>query len=202
MLIKKGQKFNKLTAIKFSHRNKYHQSFWFFKCDCGIERAINVQSVKYGDTKSCGCLKKIMCGKNIKHGMSKTKTWKSWRSMKERCLNKNAPNYKNYGGRGIAICQEWLGGEGFENFFKDMGERPKGKSLDRIDNNGNYCKSNCRYATQKEQSSNTRVNHFLTYEGKTQTMKQWAEELGINYITLFGRIKKGWSVEKALTKNL
>ena len=187
-VIKKGDKFNKLTAIKFIEKRN-SQQYWLFICDCGIEKVIRVENVKIGHTKSCGCLQK-----EIKHGMIKTRVYKSWQSMKDRCLNKNNPAYKNYGDRGITICDEWLD---FENFLKDMGERLKGKSIDRINNNGNYCKENCQWATQKEQNNNTRTNIFLTYKNKTQTMSQWAKELKINRHTLYWRIRNGWDIKRA-----
>ena len=142
---------------------------------------------------------KIMKKGNFKHGMVGTKTYKSWENMKQRCLNKNDDeHYKDYGGRGIKVCKRWMI---FENFYGDMGERPKNKTLDRIDNNGNYCKENCKWSTQKEQNNNTRRNRLIIYRRKTQTMKQWAEELGINYTTLFWRLKNGWSVERAFLNN-
>lgn len=200
-IIKTGDKYNKLTAIKFIEmRGRSHQH-WLFKCDCGNEKVLSADSVKRERTKSCGCLAKdILSGnkRNLKHGMEGTETYWSWGSMKQRCLNKNDKHYKWYGARGITICDEWLGKKGFENFYKDMGEKPKNKSLDRIDNNGNYCKSNCRYATQKEQMNNMRRNHFLTYKNKTQTIAQWSEELNIKYTTIWARINRGWSTEESL----
>ena len=133
------------------------------------------------------------------HKMCGTKTYKSWVGMKQRCLNKNNSRYKDYGGRGIKICPEWLN---FESFYKDMGERPENKTLDRIKNNLGYSKSNCKWSTPKEQCNNRKNNVFLTYKGKTQTITQWADELNIEYKTLFMRLKRGWSVKRALTKNL
>ncbi len=117
--------------------------------------------------------------------------------MIDRCTNKNVRNYKDYGGRGISICNRWLS---FENFYKDMGPKPKkSMSIDRIDNNGNYESSNCRWATQKEQCNNKRGNNIINYNGKTQTMTQWAEEIGIKLPTLHKRITKyGWSIKKAI----
>ena len=141
-IIKKGDEFNRLTAIKFNHRNKRSNQYWLFKCCCGKEKVICVDAVKRGITKSCGCLKKETTAKT-KHGMRKTRVYYSWFCMKARCLNPNSPNYKNYGGRGITICKEWLE---FRNFFRDMGERPQDRTLDRIDNDGNYCKENCKWS--------------------------------------------------------
>ena len=195
--IKKGDKFNFLTAVKFSHKNKWGNKFWLFKCDCGVEKVIVAKDIIAGHTKSCGCLrKKMLSKKNKTHGMRRTKIYNTWSLMKARCLNKNSPNYRYYGGRGITICAKWLT---FENFYKDMGNVPKGKSLDRKNNNKGYCKSNCKWSTPKEQANNRGNSHLLTYKGKTQTISQWAEELGIKCHTLYSRINNyNWDVEKAL----
>ena len=191
-IIEKGYRRNRLTAIKFSHKVGTHQ-YWFFRCDCGNEKVIKVGNVKSGGTKSCGCLG---VGKKIKHGMAGTKIYNIWKSMRQRCFNKNHKQYKDWGGRGIMICKEWLK---FENFYRDMGNRPEGKSLDRINNDGNYCKENCRWATRKEQCNNRRSNHLITYNGKTQNISQWAGDLNIKRRIVFSRIMTyHWSVERAL----
>jgi len=191
-IIKKGDKYNRLTAIKFSHRDKRGHQYWLFKCDCGNENVILVSNVKRGTTKACGCLLKT-------HGMHGTKTYWSWAAMKDRCLNKNNPEYKHYGGRGIKVCNEWVK---FENFYKDMGECPPNKTLDRIDNSKGYYKENCRWANLKEQNNNKRTNHLITYKGKTQTISQWARELNLGYKCLSHRINRGWKIERALTTKI
>ena len=194
MTIKKGDKFNKLTAINFHHKSKWREAYWLFRCDCGNEKVVCVNNVKRNISKSCGCL----YGKHlITHNMSKTKVLESWHSMKNRCLNKNNPRYKYYGGRGITICKEWLK---FENFYNDMGDRPENKTLDRIKNNLGYCKSNCKWSTIEEQNNNRSNNHFLTHKGKTQTIAQWARELDINYGILFKRINRNWTISRAFKK--
>lgn len=125
------------------------------KCDCGNEIEVRLSKINSGWTKSCGCLQKEVNLKRITtHGMRNTSTYLSWVAMKARCLRKSQDNFKYYGGRGIKICQRWL--ESFEDFLEDMGERPKDKTLDRIDNEKDYYKSNCKWSTMKEQCSNRR----------------------------------------------
>ena len=192
MIIESGDKYNKLTAIRFVEMRGKSQQYWLFHCDCGNEKVLCANDVKRR-TKSCGC---FQSKGNFKHGMKGTRTYASWKGIKERCLNKNCKDYKNYGGRGITICPEWLT---FENFYNDMGKRPIGLSIDRINNNGNYCKENCHWATIEEQANNKRTNHLITYQGKTQTLAQWEKELEISRGIIRGRLKLGWSVEKALT---
>lgn len=192
-IIKKGNKFGKLTAIEFRYKSEKHYQFWLFKCECGNEKVICVSDAKRGKIKSCGCIRER--GGNLKHGMFGTRIYRSWCSMKERILNPDNKSYKDYGGRGITICEEWLN---FENFYRDMGEMPENKTLDRIKNNLGYCKSNCKWSTPLQQANNKRNNRLLTFKGKTQNVKQWAKELGIKYTTLQGRIKRGWTDERAL----
>lgn len=132
----------------------------------------------------------------VRHRMSHTKIYRTWASMKERCNNPNYQYYHRYGGRGIIVCDQW---NVFENFYKDMGDKPEGLQLDRIDNDGNYCKENCKWSTPKENSNNASFNNVLEFNGKKQSVSRWAEELRINRNTLFARIFNGWSVEKTLT---
>ena len=199
-IIKKGQKYNRLIAIKFVEMKNLRQH-WLFKCDCGKETTLRAESVKNGQTKSCGCLQKecreAFALKNTFHGMRYTKTYSSWVSMKVRCSDKNSSNWESYGGRGITVCSEWML---FKNFFADMGDRPKDKTLDRINNNGNYNKRNCRWATKKQQDNNKRTNHLLMYNGKTQNITEWAEELNMKRYLIYNRLIMGWSIEKALTR--
>ena len=141
---------------------------------------------------SCGCL----YGKHsIKHGKSRSGPYCVWENMIQRCNNPKTPHYYNYGGRGIKVCKRW---KSFENFYEDMGDRPKGTSLERIDNDGDYEPGNCRWATQKEQMRNTRRTSFLTIGGVTKPRATWAEEAGIGISTLKGRIRRGWPEDKLL----
>lgn len=199
-----GQKFNRLIVIKLAGKDKNGKYQWLCRCGCKNKNMI-VQSghLRSGHTQSCGCLKiEKTIKRSTKHGHNKrnrtSKTYNAWKHIKERCLNQNCKEYKYYGERGITICQKWLE---FLNFLKDMGEPPtKNHTIDRKNNNRNYCKSNCRWATKKQQMRNTRRNHLITAFGKTQTMVEWTEEIGISYIALSNRINKcGWSPIKALT---
>jgi hypothetical protein len=135
-----------------------------------------------------------------RHGLTDTPVHRSWMSMWQRCTNPNDSAFKNYGGRGIAICERWAV---FENFLADMGPKPDAYELERQDVNGNYEPGNCRWATIKEQANNRRTNRFITHEGRTQTLAQWAEELGIKMHTLYRRIAiKKVPIERALTANV
>ena len=134
---------------------------------------------------------------NTIHGMYRTATYRSWHSMHNRCYDPNSDSYKSHGGRGVIVCKRW---HEFVNFFEDMGLRPQGMTIDRKNNNGNYHKRNCRWATQLEQNNNTLQNILLTYNRRKQTVSQWARELGIKHATLISRINRGWSTKKILTQ--
>lgn len=195
-----GQKFERLLVIQSAKKDKWGKSQWLCQCDCGREKIILDFNLKSGNTKSCGCLQiEKMIQRFTKHGHSKrnkwSKTYKSWLDMNRRCNNPNDKDYCNYRGRGITICKRW---KKFINFLEDMGEQPRGLQIDRINNDGNYCKSNCRWATRKEQGRNRRNNHLITFNSKTQCLVAWAEEFQIHRGTLFARINQGWSIEKAL----
>ena len=197
-----GQRFGRLIVIKQTDKNQWKNICWLCRCDCGKEKIIRGGHLKSGNTKSCGCLAKEQLIKRFtKHGHSiKTqvsKIYTVWQSMIQRCVNSNDTAYYNYGERGITVCKRWR--NSFENFLKDMGKPPEGYQIDKIDNNGNYCKENCRWSTPKENSRNRRDNHLITHDGKTQCVAEWAEEYDINYNTLYGRIFiRNWPIKKAL----
>lgn len=131
-----------------------------------------------------------------RRGKTNMGEYKSWQMMKERCYTKNVESYHRYGGRGITVCDRWH--NSFKNFLKDMGERPAGHSIERIDNNGNYEPSNCRWATRQEQASNRRSNRNFTLNGETKTLKRWSDFYGRRYKTVWARVNVGYSIEKAL----
>jgi hypothetical protein len=131
-------------------------------------------------------------------GRKRTPEYAAWDAMIQRCENKNHPSYPNYGGRGIKVCDRWR--DDYNSFLEDMGRRPSPEhSIERKGNDGHYCLDNCVWGTLNEQHSNTRANVWLTHDGRTMTVRQWATELGINYQTLGNRVRNGWTAEEALT---
>lgn len=195
-----GKKFNRLTVIYFVEVSGRY-SRWQCRCDCGNTTIVRGNSLKAGEVKSCGCLarEKSKIPKSKTHGMSKTPEYITWNSMKERCYNTNNKGYKDYGARGIKVCDKWL--HSFENFYKDMGKRPTNKhTIERINNHKGYSPENCKWATMKEQGRNKRNNHLITFKGETKTISQWSEILNIKYRILEKRINRfHWSIEKSLT---
>ena len=187
-----GQRFGRLTVVKPSLLDPIK---WVCQCDCGKTKEINTYSLRHGRTQSCGCLHAENCRARSTHGQSGTKIYRLWSMMLDRCNNPKSTFYSHYGERGIKVCSRW---NVFENFYTDMGERPAGKSLDRIDNDKNYSPENCKWSTYREQNNNRRTNRMLTYQGKTQTLQQWSEELGLKYNTLQTRVQRGWPDHRVL----
>ena len=199
-----GQKFGAWTVIKRMPSSKSGATKWLCKCDCGSEKEVFASNLKRGLTVSCGCKKNEMQSEKAKtHGMTNTRIYRLYRNIKNRCYNTKKDNYKWYGGQGIKMCDEWR--DSFECFYKWAKENgyTDNLTLDRIDSKGNYEPSNCRWITIREQQNNRRDNVIITYKGKTQTLPKWAEEVGINYITLWNRIfKNKWDIEKAFTEKV
>lgn len=194
-----GKRFNRLTVISQDPSRNEH-TYWKCRCDCGNETVVDAHCIKTGTTKSCGCLNsELIKTRSTTHGMSYTPEFSVWAGIKRRCYNTNEKCYPRYGGRGITVCDRWI--NSFSNFFTDMGERPsKDHSIERRDNKGIYSPDNCYWATREEQCSNRRSNVFITHEGRTQTLTQWAKEIGIQRTTLNYRIRiANWSIHDAIT---
>lgn len=195
-----GQKFGRLTVIGFTYSSDRHKWAWVCRCDCGTEITAWPYLIKNGHTSSCGCLQKdrARAGNTI-HGKTYTRLYSIYNGMKSRCFNSNQEAYKDYGGRGITICEEWL--SSFESFYDwaiTHGYQD-GLSIDRIDNDGNYEPSNCRWATRPAQQRNTSRTNLITIDGRSQSLTDWAKERGLNYHTVSYRIhQKGMSPEQAL----
>lgn len=194
-----GKVFSRLTVISYSHTNKYGGACWLCICVCGKNKIINYSSLIQGLSKSCGCLHKERISETLKtHGLTRTKEYRAWIFMKHRCYNENDKRYKDYGGRGINVCNRWI--DSFENFLADMGQAPSPKhSIDRKENDGNYEPGNCRWATQKEQQNNKRNIIHVTYNKETLCLNSFCKKYKLKYTTIYSRLKRGWSIEKTLT---
>lgn len=208
-----GRKIGRLTVLHEGERHRTKRGIpvrtWMCQCDCGkIVKKLYSQFYETRHDISCGCAR---AEKTIErcttHGCAspknRTPEYNSWRAMQTRCSNGRQPGWKNYGGRGITVCEKW---QDFPAFFADMGPKPSpAHSIDRIDNDGNYEPGNCRWATRSEQYQNSRQtmnkrnNRFFTHDGKTQILADWARSCGVTKATIRERLERGWSLERALT---
>lgn len=195
-----GSRFGRLVLIGVSaKRTSDNRTLHEFRCDCGASAFALLKYAIAGATRSCGCLRSELVAsraaqRNRTHGMSDRPEWHIWSSLRRRCFDLSHPHY---GGRGIQVCERWA--NSFEAFLEDMGPRPTARhSIDRIDNNGNYEPSNCRWATATQQCRNTRVNRLLPFNGEMLCLADVAERVGISSGTLAHRLGDGWSIEDAL----
>lgn len=197
-----GKKFGRLTVISFSHISKSH-AYWNCICDCGNRRVVCGSAMMTGKTKSCGCIGREMSRKRMtKNGYSGTRVYRILIGMKQRCYKISDKDYARYGGRGITICDEWL--QDPKNFITWALEHgyTDNLSIDRIDVNGNYTPENCRWVSAKNQANNRRSNLLITYEGKTLSASEWCAIKGWNRHVIPERLRKGWSLEKAMNTPL
>ena len=203
-----GMKFGKLTIIGVSHKNGSGKNYAKCKCECGNIIDVLPNSLFNNESKSCGCSKlnnpmlannKSTSSGNYKDGRTKHSLYGTWTQMINRCENPKSKHYDRYGGRGIKVCEEWHDFWSFVKWSDSIGGKPNGYTLDRIDNDGNYCPENFRWADWGTQMSNKSSNRYITYNGKTQTIHQWSIDIGLNEQTLTNRINRGWSIERALT---
>lgn len=191
----KGMKFGKWNVIERNGKTNDNHIKWLCQCDCGNKSNVSSNDLISGKSKQC-----IKCAYESKktHGLYKSKLYKIYHSMINRCNNKNEKEFNNYGGRGIKVCDEWQ--NNFLNFYNwaMTNGYADNLSIDRIDNNGNYCPENCRWATRKEQNCNTRRNRLYTHNGKNLTLTDWCRELKINYERTRSRLRLGWNFEDAI----
>lgn len=171
-----GQRFGRLVALTpMPPKKKGGSTRWLCRCDCGNESTPATAQLRRNRAKSCGCLQiESVRSSNTTHGQYKSPEYRAWVALVSRCTIRTNGSFPNYGGRGISVCERW---SDFSAFLQDMGQRPKGTTIDRIDNNGNYEPSNCRWATKEEQESNKRTTVLVTFNGKTMTYSQWGREL-------------------------
>jgi hypothetical protein len=187
-----GHKYGRLSVVRLHGRTQHGDKRWLCRCDCGNEKIVQGNNLRNQHTMSCGCLNTET---HTTHGMYHTKIYKVWHGMKSRCVNRSHSAWEYYGGRGVEICQKWMD---FEGFYEDMGCSYKdGLTIDRRNNDGNYCKKNCRWVPQEAQKRNTRHNVFLEYKGEVKCLKEWSEIIGLAYPMLQKRISRGWQTERA-----
>jgi len=199
-----GRVFTRWTVIELStRRDPDHRIFWRCRCECGVERDVDGSQLRCGRSLSCGCLatERRVAAVTV-HGCARAgaqhRAYGSWQGMKQRCLNTSNTAYQHYGGRWISIDPRWI--DSFETFLADMGPCPAGFTIERNDVNGNYEPSNCRWATQKEQTQNTRATRRMTLGDETLNLSQWAAKLGVSIGTLRKRRALGWSDTETLTR--
>ena len=193
----KARSWGRLVALEYVSKGN-----WRFSCECGAEKTLWATDVRRGKIKSCGCLaREVKATGDLRrvHGAcgptGNTPEYTSWNAMMTRCFNENAFGYHRYGGRGITVCDRW---KNFASFLEDMGMRPEGTSLDRIDPNGNYTPDNCRWATRDVQNVNKVNSVYLTVGDDTRPLTHWASDLGCAPGVITSRVKRGWPIEKAV----
>jgi hypothetical protein len=193
-----GQVYGRLTVRELvPKKDGSRKLVWLCDCECGGTKEVVSSELSLGRVRSCGCLiRETASTSHTTHGKSKTRIYYVWYSMMKRCYNETRPGFEHYGGRGIKVCDAW---QSFENFYRDMGDQPEGLSLDRIDNDRDYCPENCRWATKKQQCENRSITRWIEFRGERDTLAGWARKLGITGTALGVRIRKT-GVEAALTK--
>lgn len=188
-----GQRFGRLTVVAECGRRNGSVT-WKCQCDCGNVTEARSNHLRRGLIRSCGCLNKEVITKN---GQSRTHLYHVWQCIKDRCLNKNYAYWKNYGGRGVTVCEEWRDFEKFRKWAMENGYR-EGLTIDRINNDGNYEPSNCRWTDQKTQTRNRRSNVPIEHNGERHCLSEWAEILGVPYARLHSRFRRGWTPTEIL----
>lgn len=191
-----GQRFGRLVVLRqHPDRSPSDRTVrWVCQCDCGNVAVRHGTTLRKGEAVSCNCRQREIGYESRKSGMSGTSTYGIWDSMLRRCDDAGSARY---GGRGIKVCERW---KTWDNFLADMGEKPEGMSLDRIDNNGDYEPGNCRWATPAQQARNTCRNVFIEFGGRRMILTDWAKRIDINPSSLSNRLRRGWSIERALTE--
>ena len=203
-----GLKFGRLTVVSYAGKDAHCRKYWNCLCRCGKPTTVRGDELNSGDILSCGCLHSEIVSRmlkdRLKHGCSvrghMTPEYHAWANMHTRCSNSKTREFKRYGGRGIRVCLRW---NDFRNFLADMGQRPAGKTIDRIDNSKGYEPENCRWATPKEQARNTRQNVTFEFNESRRCLAEWSELFNIRYATLRWRVKIGnWPIRRALTETV
>ena len=194
-----GQRRGRLVVVERAGTDKSRCVLWKCKCDCGNEVVVRGTDIRAEKIQSCGCYSTENTRlRTLTHGKTRTRLYRIWAGMKQRCTNPKEDRYHRYGGRGITICDDWLDFQNFHNWAMTNGYRDD-LTIDRINNDGNYEPSNCRWTTIKEQSNNKSTNVFIEYNGERKTIKQWEEQTGIPSNRIWWRLHEGWTIEETLT---
>lgn len=200
-----NQRFGRLTVIG-QEKSQGGKSAWKCLCDCGNITTVVSTNLTLGKIKSCGCIRREqITERNITHNLTKSKIYKVWKGIKQRCSNPKHPSYKNYGARGIRVCEEWK--ENFDGFYQwsiangyienKGNQKTNLLTIDRIDNDKNYSPDNCRWVDRATQARNKRGNKIIVYKGEKHCLIEWCEILNLSYRRTLGRLDKGWSAERA-----
>ena len=192
-----GQKFGRLTVVSKAENDKHGKALWICVCECGRTSTSIGSDLRRGHTISCGCFgRERRLGSLTTHGLHSSSEYGIWTGLIRRCTSPSHKQYRDYGGRGITVCDRWLT---FDNFYFDMGPRPsKAYSIDRVDNDGPYSPENCRWATDVTQSNNRRNNRILAINGQTKTMAQWGKLRGLGSSVICKRIERGWPIDESI----
>lgn len=177
-----------------------HNRYYLCRCECGTEKPVYWGNLSQGYSTNCGCRgMRLFTSARRKHGMTDSVEYQTWGNMKDRCGNPSNKSYQDYGARGITVCDKWI--NDFAAFFADMGPRPSPQhTIERVNNDKGYSPDNCVWATKQVQKNNTRRNRRLTFNGETLTITEWSRRLGGHHRTVAWRLKRGWSLERALTE--
>ena len=194
-----GERFGRWTVIEYAGRGKHGEVQYKCRCDCGTERVLRRTSLTSGNSKSCGCLSRdVAKERGTTHGDSKSRLYRIWAGIIQRCCNdRERYEWEKYGGRGITVCEEWHKYEAFRDWALSSGYSDD-LTIDRINVNGDYCPDNCRWATVYEQNNNKRTSKYISFNGETGTIREFADRYGLAYSCLYTRLKLGWSIEDAL----
>lgn len=192
----RGRRFGRLRVVDRAGASSDNKATWECICDCGNTAVVIGRLLRCGMTRSCGCYNaEAARARATRHGMARSSEHNIWKTMISRCGNPNNKSYHRYGGRGIAVCDRW---KIYENFYADMGPRPRGRTIERINNDVGYCPDNCRWASSVDQGNNKTNNRWITVGDETLTAAQWARRVGIRSGTIRARLDKGWSPDRAV----
>lgn len=201
-----GQSFGRMTVVLEAGRDKHKNVLWKCVCECGNVSFATTHDLESGHTRSCGCLRsEVTTSKNTRNRSTKRSNdihlYNVWAAMKQRCCNSNHARYKDYGGRGITLCNQWMDYEPFYEWAMANGYR-RGLDIDRINNDAGYSPDNCRFITRQQNCRNKRDNRYITLFGTTRVLQEWCDIFGLDSKVISHRISRGASQEEALTRGL